>query len=135
MTQRIRSKAFACLLRQEIAYFDRPENSSGAVCVRLSSEAAAIQEMAGTRLGVICEGFALTCFGLIFGILVSWQLTIIVFIAFLIVAVVVYLDVRLTIWMTQKTDADRGHDKFGKIKFLLIIGFIYYAFAFCLCLL
>ncbi|CAF1476386.1 unnamed protein product, partial [Rotaria sordida] len=30
LAQRIRSKAFACLLRQEVAYFDRPENNSGA---------------------------------------------------------------------------------------------------------
>ncbi|CAF3296082.1 unnamed protein product [Rotaria sp. Silwood2] len=55
LTERIRSKAFACLLRQEVAYFDRPENSSGAICVRLSSDALAVQEMTGTRLGAICE--------------------------------------------------------------------------------
>ncbi|CAF3680698.1 unnamed protein product [Rotaria sp. Silwood1] len=55
LTQRIRSKAFACLLRQEVAYFDRPENSSGAICTRLSSDASAIQEMSGARLGNICE--------------------------------------------------------------------------------
>ncbi|CAF1209199.1 unnamed protein product [Rotaria sordida] len=55
LTERIRSKAFACLLRQEVAYFDRPENSSGAICTRLSSDASAVQEMTGTRLGVICE--------------------------------------------------------------------------------
>ncbi|CAF2881220.1 unnamed protein product [Rotaria sp. Silwood2] len=54
LTQRIRSKAFACLLRQEVAYFDRPENSSGAICVRLSSDASAIQEMSSTRFGAIC---------------------------------------------------------------------------------
>ncbi|CAF4619274.1 unnamed protein product, partial [Rotaria sp. Silwood2] len=45
LTQRIRSKAFACLLRQEVTYFDRPENSSGAICARLSSDASAVQEM------------------------------------------------------------------------------------------
>ncbi|CAF3643607.1 unnamed protein product [Rotaria sp. Silwood1] len=55
LTQRIRSKAFACLLRQEVAYFDRPENSSGAICTRLSSGASAIQEMTGTRLGLTVE--------------------------------------------------------------------------------
>ncbi|CAF4035795.1 unnamed protein product [Rotaria sp. Silwood2] len=49
LTQRIRLKAFGCLLRQEIAYFDRSENSSGAICARLSSNASAIQEMTGTR--------------------------------------------------------------------------------------
>ncbi|CAF3917869.1 unnamed protein product [Rotaria sordida] len=60
LTQRIRSKAFACLLRQEIAYFDRPENSSGAICARLSSDASAVQGMAGARLGAICEALALS---------------------------------------------------------------------------
>ncbi|CAF4269466.1 unnamed protein product [Rotaria sp. Silwood2] len=60
LTQRVRSKAFACLLRQEVAYFDRPENSSGSICTRLSSHALAVQEMVGTRLGVICEALALS---------------------------------------------------------------------------
>ncbi|CAF3937993.1 unnamed protein product, partial [Adineta steineri] len=39
LVSRIRSKAFACFLRQEVAYFDRPENSSGAICTQLSSNA------------------------------------------------------------------------------------------------
>ncbi|CAF4637472.1 unnamed protein product [Rotaria sp. Silwood2] len=58
--KRLCSKAFACLLRQEVAYFDRPENSSGAICAHLSSDAVAIQEMTDTRLGVICEVVALS---------------------------------------------------------------------------
>ncbi|CAF0927563.1 unnamed protein product [Rotaria sordida] len=45
LAQRIRSKAFACLLRQEVAYFDRPENNSNTICTRLSSDATAVQEM------------------------------------------------------------------------------------------
>ncbi|CAF3344673.1 unnamed protein product, partial [Rotaria sp. Silwood2] len=59
LTQRIRSKAFACLLHQEVAYFDRPENSSGAICARLSSDASAVQEMTVTRLGLAtnCDRF------------------------------------------------------------------------------
>ncbi|CAF3163376.1 unnamed protein product [Rotaria sp. Silwood2] len=60
LTQRIRSKAFACLLRQEVAYFDRPENSSGAICARLSSDASAVQEMTGTRLGIELTTFHLS---------------------------------------------------------------------------
>ena len=95
MTQRIRSKAFAYLLRQEVAYFDRPENSSGAICARLSSEASAVQEMAGTRLGVICEALALSCFGLLFGIFFSWQLTLVIVFPFIFLGIVVYLDIRL----------------------------------------
>ncbi|CAF1381463.1 unnamed protein product, partial [Rotaria sordida] len=53
LTQRIRSKAFACLLRQEVAYFDQPENSSGAICTRLLSDGSAIQDMTGQRVALI----------------------------------------------------------------------------------
>ncbi|CAF1535771.1 unnamed protein product, partial [Rotaria sordida] len=84
LTERIRSKAFACLLRQEVAYFDRPENSSGAICTRLSSDASAVQEMTGTRLGVICEVLALSFFGIIFGF--------------------AYGEVCLRLWRNQQSD-------------------------------
>ncbi|CAF3824275.1 unnamed protein product [Rotaria magnacalcarata] len=44
LTQRIRSKAFGCLFRQEVAYFDRSEKTSGAISVHLSSDAAAFKK-------------------------------------------------------------------------------------------
>jgi len=43
LTKRLRAKAFAAILRQEIAWFDQAENSTGALCTRLSNEASAIQ--------------------------------------------------------------------------------------------
>ncbi len=104
MTQRIRSKAFACLLRQEVAYFDRPENTSDAICTRLSTDALAIQEMTGTRLGVICEAVALIFFGFLFGCFFSWQLTIIVWIPLFIFCMIIYLDIWLNTWLKQQTN-------------------------------
>ncbi|CAF1001018.1 unnamed protein product [Rotaria sordida] len=103
LTQRIRSKAFACLLRQEVAYFDRSENNSGALCVHLSTDASAIQQMIGTRLGVICENLALTCVGLLLGILFSWQLTIIIFVPCLILIIALFLSVRLQMCSNEQT--------------------------------
>ncbi|UJR34425.1 hypothetical protein I4U23_021832 [Adineta vaga] len=87
LIKRIRAKAFACLLRQEVAYFDRPENSSGTIGARLSSGAAAIQDVAGVRLGVICEAFALTGFGVLFGLLFNVQLTVIIFLPMILLTV------------------------------------------------
>lgn len=104
MTQRIRSKTFACLLRQEIAYFDRPENSSGAISTRLSSEALAVQQMTGTRLGIICESLALSVFGLMFGIFFNWQLTLIVFIIVVINVIIAFLNIRLEVWHNQQSN-------------------------------
>ncbi|CAF1218843.1 unnamed protein product [Rotaria sp. Silwood1] len=43
LTQRLRAKIFRSLLRQEVAYFDKSENSTGALCTRLSTEASAVQ--------------------------------------------------------------------------------------------
>ncbi|CAF3269133.1 unnamed protein product [Rotaria sp. Silwood2] len=104
LTQRIRSKAFACLLRQEVAYFDRRENSSGAICTRLSSDASAIQEMTGTRLGVILEVLSLSFFGILFGCFISWQLTLIIFGSLFILCLVAYGEVCLRLWRNQQFD-------------------------------
>ncbi|CAF0906256.1 unnamed protein product [Adineta steineri] len=104
LVSRIRSKAFACFLRQEVAYFDRPENSSGAICNQLSSNAAAIEDMAGTRLGVICESLSMSAFGFLLGLFYNWQLTLIIAIPFFIMLIAVVIDIRLSSWL--KTQAD-----------------------------
>jgi len=105
LVQRIRLKAFSCLLRQEVAYSDRPENSSGAISNRLSSDALAIQQVTGTRLGMICESFSLFLSGLIFGLFFSWELTIITFIPLAILTVVNYVSIRVNMWSTQQISA------------------------------
>ncbi|CAF1544603.1 unnamed protein product [Adineta ricciae] len=103
LTQRIRSKAFACLLRQEVAYFDQTENSSGAISTRLSTDASAIQELTGSRLGVICQSFAMSCIGLLFGIFFNWQLTMIIFFSSFTIAILGYLYIRFNMWLNQQS--------------------------------
>ncbi|CAF1518564.1 unnamed protein product [Adineta ricciae] len=105
LTQRIRAKAFACLLRQEVAYFDRPENSCGAISTRLSSKAAAIQDMSGVRLGVICEAVAIVGFGLLFGLFFSWQLTLIAFFLMILVTSITFLFIYLQVVLENRYDA------------------------------
>ncbi|CAF0902716.1 unnamed protein product [Rotaria sordida] len=104
LAQRIRSKAFACLLRQEVAYFDRPENNSNTICTRLSSDATAVQEMSNTRLGVICEALTVMFFGILFGCLISWQLILIVFGSLFILCIITYGDVRIGLWTTKQSN-------------------------------
>ncbi|CAF1214538.1 unnamed protein product [Adineta steineri] len=104
LVSRLRSKAFGCFLRQEVAYFDRPENSSGAICTHLSSNAAAIQDMAGTRLGVICQTLSMSAFGLLLGSFYNWQLTITVAIPFVILLIVLIIRIRLSSWLKTQSD-------------------------------
>ena len=97
LTQRIRAKAFSSLLRQEVAYFDRPENNSGAVCGRLSSDALAIQHMTGTRLSIICEIIAMFFLGLVLGFYFKWpwQMILAVFLPLLVNTGLFYANARL----------------------------------------
>jgi len=97
-------KAFTCLLSQEVAYFDRSENSSGAICARLSSHASAIQSMAGTRLGALCEALALAVFGILFEFLTSWQLTLIIFGPLFLIGIIAYWDVSLRRWINTESN-------------------------------
>ncbi|CAF3578064.1 unnamed protein product [Rotaria socialis] len=108
LTQRIRSKAFGCFLRQEVAYFDRSENTSGAISVRLSFDAVAVQEMAGTRLGVIFESLALTFFGIAFSCFMNWQLTFIVLIPIIAMALLTFGEVSLRVWQGKQNDPIMG---------------------------
>ena len=43
LTTRLREMAFRALLRQEIAYFDLPEHSTGALTARLAADASGVQ--------------------------------------------------------------------------------------------
>ncbi|CAF3905306.1 unnamed protein product, partial [Adineta steineri] len=104
LVSRIRSKAFVCFLRQEVAYFDRPENSSGAICTQLSSNAAAIEDMAGSRLGVICQAFSMSIFGILLGLYYSWKLTIIIVAPSVIVMIAITIQIRLSSWLKTQSD-------------------------------
>ncbi|CAF3561054.1 unnamed protein product [Adineta steineri] len=75
LTKRIRLKVFQTILRQEIAYFDAPENNTGALCTRLSTKASAVQGATGIRLGILCQNFAAMGTGVILSFIFSWQLT------------------------------------------------------------
>lgn len=73
------------------------------MCTQLSTDALAVQQMIGTRMGVICEALALFWFGLLLGISFSWQLTMIVLGPLLLLTVCIYWNVRLDKWLYQQS--------------------------------
>ena len=58
MTKRLRQKSFDKLLHLDVAYFDWPENSVGALCSRLATDASLVQGAIGTRIG---KGITVFC--------------------------------------------------------------------------
>lgn len=53
MTSRYRTQLFDSILKQDMQFFDRPENTSGALSSKLSSQPTSIQELMGFQLAII----------------------------------------------------------------------------------
>ncbi|CAF0784747.1 unnamed protein product [Rotaria sordida] len=88
LTQRLRAKIFQTLLRQEITYFDRPENNTGALCTRLATEASDVQGATGIRIGTMLQNISNLGVGIILAFIYGWSLTLIMlaFVPFMIIA-------------------------------------------------
>ncbi|CAI5469745.1 unnamed protein product [Closterium sp. Yama58-4] len=75
---RIRRMCFHSVLRQEMAWFDREDNSSGAIGSRLSSDATHVHSIVGDRLSLAVQNAATLVAGLILAFSSSWILSFIV---------------------------------------------------------
>ncbi|CAF2656527.1 unnamed protein product [Rotaria sp. Silwood2] len=75
LTMRMRKLTFAAMIRQDMNYFDRKENSVGALVTRLSSDAAALEGMTGIRIGIIVQTMSTTIMALTIAFISSWKLT------------------------------------------------------------
>ncbi|CAF3851223.1 unnamed protein product [Rotaria magnacalcarata] len=69
LTKRLRSKAFRAILRQDIAFFDQEEHSTGALCTRLATEVSAVQGARGVLFGLIVKHIS----GMVVGILLGFH--------------------------------------------------------------
>ncbi|CAF1942165.1 unnamed protein product [Rotaria magnacalcarata] len=88
LTQRLRAKIFRTLLQQDIAYFDQPENNTGALCTRLATEASEVQGATGVRIGTMLQNISNLGVGIILAFIYGWSLTLIMlaFVPFMILA-------------------------------------------------
>ncbi|KAJ8737708.1 hypothetical protein PYW08_000303 [Mythimna loreyi] len=77
MTTRLREAYFNALLRQEIGYYDKECNTVGAICARLSGDAAEVQGATGLRIGLILQGVSSVVIGVIMGLVFNWKLTLV----------------------------------------------------------
>ncbi|CAF4806773.1 unnamed protein product [Rotaria sp. Silwood1] len=88
LTFRLRFRAYQTMLKNNVSWFDRAENSTGILCARLSTEASAVHEATGVLLEIFLRSFANLAIGIILGLYASWQLTLLmcIFVPFLILS-------------------------------------------------
>ncbi|XP_074317748.1 ABC transporter B family member 11-like [Silene latifolia] len=78
LIRRIRTMCFEKVVNMEIGWFDEPENSSGIIGARLSTDAANVRGLVGDTLGLLVQNIATTIAGLVIGFLANGLLTIII---------------------------------------------------------
>ncbi|CAA6666049.1 unnamed protein product [Spirodela intermedia] len=77
LTRRIRIKMLENILSFEAAWFDEEQNSSGALCGRLSNEAAMVKPLVAERISLLLQTASGVAIAMTMGLLVAWKLAIV----------------------------------------------------------
>lgn len=77
LSRKVRLDVFNKYLKMPIGWFDLPENAPGALCSKLAKDAALINSLTSTVVGVFTQAAGSFISGMIFGFIASWQLTLI----------------------------------------------------------
>jgi ATP-binding cassette, subfamily B (MDR/TAP), member 1 len=76
MSRVLRAASFKAILSQEIAFFDRPENGTGALAAKLASEVDRIAPcVGGNRMGLLVQALGGFGLGMVLGFIHVWQVT------------------------------------------------------------
>ncbi|PIN05655.1 Multidrug/pheromone exporter, ABC superfamily [Handroanthus impetiginosus] len=78
LTKRIREKVLEKILTFEIGWFDLDENTTAAVCARLSTEANVVRCLVGDRLSLLVQVFISASLAFILGLILTWRVSIVV---------------------------------------------------------
>ncbi|XP_034041907.1 bile salt export pump-like, partial [Thalassophryne amazonica] len=78
LTCRLRKLGFQAMLRQEMAWFDEPRNSPGALTTRLATDASMVQGATGSQIGMIVNSLTSIGVSFIIAFYFSWKLTLVI---------------------------------------------------------
>ncbi|XP_041479457.1 ATP-dependent translocase ABCB1-like [Lytechinus variegatus] len=105
LTMRLRSKAFSTILRQDVAYFDQPTHSTGALATRLSADASNVKGATGVRLSTLFQTAVTLAAAIVIGFVFGWKLALVVLACVPLLVAAGGLQLRL-MQGTQKRDSE-----------------------------
>ncbi|XP_021741433.1 putative ABC transporter B family member 8 [Chenopodium quinoa] len=77
LTKRIRLKMLEKILSFEPAWFDDEENSSGALCSRLSNEATMVKSLVADRVSLLVQTISAVTIAMVMGLVTAWKLALV----------------------------------------------------------
>lgn len=93
---RIRVECFANILRQQVGWFDLPENSPQRLTTRLASDAPAIKSVYNARVGSLLSGMSTILTSLIIAFYLGWKLAILLTLVLPLLLYVGFLQMKMT---------------------------------------
>ncbi|XP_038994067.1 ABC transporter B family member 15-like [Hibiscus syriacus] len=77
LVKRVREKTLTKVLTFEVGWFDQEENSSAAVCARLSTEAGTFRSFIADRMSLLVQVFFSASLAFLFSLIVTWRIAIV----------------------------------------------------------
>ncbi|CAN6230657.1 unnamed protein product [Urochloa humidicola] len=77
LTNRIREHMISKVLTFEIGWFDRAENSSGAICSQLANDASIVRSLVGDRMSLIIQTVSAVLIAGIMSLVIAWRLALV----------------------------------------------------------
>ncbi|CAN6336918.1 unnamed protein product [Urochloa humidicola] len=94
LIERIRALAFQSIVHQEVAWFDHPENSSGALSGRLSIDALNVRRLVGDNLALLVQSIATLICGIVIAMIADWKLSLVILFVIPLVGLQGYAQVK-----------------------------------------
>ncbi|WOL11749.1 ABC transporter B family member 4 isoform X2 [Canna indica] len=94
LVERIRSMSFHKVVHQEIGWFDKPSNSSGAIGARLSLDASSVRSLVGDKLALMVQNSTTLAAGFLIAIIANWRLALVVLVVIPLVGLQGYAQIK-----------------------------------------
>lgn len=77
LTKRIRERMLSKILTFEIGWFDQDENSTGAICARLSKDANVVRSLVGDRMALVIQTISAVVTACTMGLVIAFKLALV----------------------------------------------------------
>ena len=104
LAQRVRVLMMAALLKQEVGFFDKESNSSGALTSRLSSDAMAVRGQFGDTMGLVVQNLTTLVAGLVIAGINSWRMMLVVMSTIPILAIATTIQTKVMVAQSGEED-------------------------------
>ncbi|KAJ6585057.1 P-loop containing nucleoside triphosphate hydrolase protein [Mycena capillaripes] len=105
LTKKLRSLSFKAILRQDIEFFDKDENSAGGLTSTLSDNPQKVNGLAGVTLGAIVQSCSTLIGGAIIGLAIIWKLGLVGLACTPFLVSAGYIRLRVVVLKDQKNKA------------------------------